>query len=84
VQEILNNLDKGIFTKKSEKINEIDKLKIEINLIKLKTTEIERQLAEIKNSETYILLQSLDWNWRNYLEEQRKLLENDLLELEKA
>jgi hypothetical protein len=84
VQEILNNLDKGIFTKKSEKINEIDKLKIEINLIKLKTTEIERQLTEIKNSETYILLQSLDWNWRNYLEEQRKLLENDLLELEKA
>ena len=79
VNEILKNLDKGIFKSNSEKISEKEKLLLIVTQLKLKLEELENNLKKLKNNETYITITKIE-NWDNYFAETK---ENILLQLKK-
>lgn len=77
VNEILSNLEKGIFTAKSEKVNEKDKLKAIALSLQLKRDELEITLHSIKSSETYKTISQLT-DWNTYFKELKQKLETEL------
>ena len=81
VNEILNNLEKGIFTEKSEKINEKAKLNAMAMSLRQKRDDIEIQLNSIKTSETYKTVSELT-NWDEYFKEIKEKLDQELHDLQ--
>lgn len=81
VNQILNDLEKGIFKSQGETINEKDKLKIiRENLIR-KRQELEELLLSIKNTNTFNKIANIK-NWDNYFEETKEEFVKILEELE--
>ncbi len=65
VNEILLNLEKGIFTNKSNQINEKLELTINLNQLRIKRDKVEKDLKELKLSDVYKTVASID-NWDKY------------------
>ncbi len=79
ITEILEMLEKGeIFIKKSDGINELDKLRFELLNLQNKLFKFKEQLNEIKNSESYNTIIEIE-DWAEYF---RITKENLLYELE--
>ncbi len=78
VSEILKNLksDKLIFLKKSQ-ITEKERLKSTINSLKRKIEEIQREIIQIRESETYKLIENIE-DLNEYFNNQKVLLEKEL------
>lgn len=78
VNEILKDLEKGIFKSQGEIINEKDKLKIILENLILKRKKLEEMLFSIKNTDTFNKINEID-NWDYYFqstkEEFTKILE---------
>jgi len=82
VREILNNLESGnFFLSKSDTINQKQFLEIEIEKLKLKINELNGELQEIKNSETYKTIEQIE-NWDTYFIDAKKNLKVQLNKLE--
>ncbi len=82
VREILNNLESGnFFLSKSDTINQKQFLEIEIEKLKIKINELNGELQEIKNSETYKTIEQIE-NWDTYFIDAKKNLKVQLNKLE--
>ncbi len=81
VNDILTELEKGNFFKpKSETISEKNKLKAYFSKLKMEVEQIEQEILELFNSETYQLIISIQ-NWSDYFTELKSKLENELKDL---
>lgn len=82
VREILNNLENGnFFVSKSDTITKKQLLEIEIEKLRIKIKELNSELEEIKNSETFKTLKNID-DWDNYFTNTKKNLRLQLNKLE--
>ncbi|RTY70286.1 phospholipase D-like domain-containing protein [Flavobacterium sp. LB2P53] len=81
VNQILNDLEKGIFKSQGETIDKKDKLKIiRENLIR-KRNELEEILLSIKNTDAFNKISHIK-NWDNYFEKTKEEFNKILEELE--
>ena len=71
VNQILNDLEKGIFKSKGEATNEKDKLRIIRENLILKRNELEELLLSIKNTDTFKKIFNLK-NWDKYFENSKE------------
>lgn len=76
VEQILADLQKGIFKSRSENITQLDKLRIIKNQLSQKLTTLQNSIENIKESESYQLIIEID-NWDLYFNEQKNLLERE-------
>jgi len=78
VAEILENLEKGILkTSKGDSISDKFILRATIKKLKLRLNQLEEEIRNIKQSETYQKIMSID-DWDQYFEETREKLEQEL------
>ncbi|HLG35692.1 MAG TPA: J domain-containing protein [Bacteroidia bacterium] len=83
VTEILSMLEKGeIFIAKSEGINEKIKLKAEVIKLRKKLSELNLELIELKETETYQTIIKIH-DWDKYFTETKQKLNKELTLLEK-
>ena len=81
VNQILNDLEKGIFKSQGETIDKKDKLKIiRENLIR-RRQELEEILITIKNTDAFSKISNIE-NWDNYFAEAKEKFNKILSELE--
>lgn len=82
VREILTNLEnENFFLSKSDTINQKQFLKIEIEKLKIRINELNAELQEIKNSETYKTIEQIE-SWDTYFTDAKKNLKEQLNKLE--
>lgn len=81
VEEILVNLQNGIFHAKSETINQSEKLKQQLSILKQKTALLESELIALKESDEYQKILSLN-DWNAYFEEIKQQLIDEIDRLE--
>lgn len=77
VNEILKNLEKGIFVSKTFEINEKEKLRSIVNRLRMKRDELIKAVNELKNFETYRTITEIE-NWDKYFEETKEKLQTEL------
>ncbi|MCD8417424.1 DUF1669 domain-containing protein [Tenacibaculum finnmarkense genomovar finnmarkense] len=80
VKEILANLEKGILKSGKESVSDKEILRATINRLKIKLKQLEKEILEIKQSETYKTVISID-NWSEYFYETRASLKLELQRL---
>lgn len=76
VEEILADLQKGIFKARSETVTEMDKLKIIKQQLSQKIDQLKQEIDWIKQNESYQLIMTLD-DWQVYFAEQKSQLERE-------
>jgi DnaJ domain len=82
VKEILENLEKGnFFVSKSDAINEKQLLKAEIEKLRMRIKEVKQQVQNIKGSEAYITINSID-DLNEYFENAKQKLTKQIEEME--
>lgn len=81
VNQILKDLEKGIFKSQGETIDEKDKLKIILENLIRKRNELEEMLLSIKNTDTFNKISNIG-NWDNYFEKTKEEFNKILKELE--
>lgn len=81
VNQILNDLEKGIFKSQGETINEKDKLKIILENLIRKRNDLEEVLSSIKNTDAFNKINHIS-NWDNYFEKAKEDFNKILEELE--
>lgn len=81
VNQILKDLEKGIFKSQCETIDEKDKLKIILENLIRKRNELEEMLLSIKNTDAFNKIGNIE-NWDNYFEKTKEELNKILEELE--
>ena len=77
VKSILSDLERGIFTGRTEKINEKFELQASISQLRRHRDELERALIKLKESETYHVISDLA-GWDSYFESTKTQLEQQL------
>lgn len=84
VEEILADLQKGVFKARSESVSQSDKLKVIKNQLTQKLTDIQSIIDTIKQSQSYQTIIGID-DWDSYFEtqktelsKQKVLLQNEL------
>lgn len=77
VNEILADLQQGKFTKRSDTINEKEKLKAEIQKLKSKIAHLEAEIFAIKESEEYQTITEIE-DWDDYFDDIRSQLMNEI------
>lgn len=82
VNEILENLEKGIFVSNAEKIDDKQQLKNIVNHLRMIRNELEKLVNEMKNSETYKTITQIT-DWDEYFADIKEKLLNELKNLEK-
>lgn len=81
VREILNNLENGnFFISKSDAINEKQLMKTEIEKLKIRVKELQKEVEYIKGSEAYITISGIA-DWDSYFKETKENLEKQAKEL---
>ncbi|MDO4896224.1 MAG: phospholipase D-like domain-containing protein [Moraxella sp.] len=70
VEEILVDLQKGIFKARSETVTALDKLKMVKQQLSQKVAQLKQAIDDIENSESYHLICGLD-DWDSYFDEQK-------------
>lgn len=73
VEEILADLQKGIFKARSETVTTLDKLKIVKQQLSQKIAQLKQAIDEIEQSESYRLVSSIG-DWNVYFTEQKNQL----------
>ena len=81
VNQILKDLEKGIFKSQGETIEEKDKLKIILEDLIRKRNELEEMLLSIKNTDAFNKISNIE-NWDNYFEKAKEEFNKILKELE--
>lgn len=81
VNQILNDLEKGIFKSQGETIDEKDKLKIILENLIRKRQELEEMLLTIKNTDAFNKISNIE-NWDNYFEKAKEEFNKILAELQ--
>ncbi|MBN8853704.1 MAG: hypothetical protein BGO55_11725 [Sphingobacteriales bacterium 50-39] len=81
VSEILENLEKGIFSSRSDGINQKQLLIVEIQGIRASIASTQREINVIKNSSAYNTISSIV-NWDEYFSLTKSKLQKELSELE--
>jgi len=81
VNEILENLEKGIFISKSDSINEKENLKNILNGLIIKRDNLIKIIDNIKNTNTYKIIIKIP-NWDKYFSETKEQLEKELCKLQ--
>lgn len=83
VTEILENLEKGILsTAKGDSISDKEILRATINRLKLKLKQLENEILNIKQSDTFKTVSSIE-DWDVYFEQTKEKLQLELEELTK-
>lgn len=77
VNEILADLQQGKFTKRSDTINEKEKLKAEIHKLKEKIAHLEAEIFAIKESEEYQTITEIE-DWDDYFDDIRSQLMGEI------
>jgi hypothetical protein len=81
IREILNNLENGnFFLSKSDTINQKQLFEIEIEKLKIKISELNAEIEEIKNGETYKTIEQID-SWDTYFMNAKNNLKTQLNKL---
>lgn len=81
VTEILENLKKGILQPNTiGKISDKERLKDTLIQLKNKLTQLEKNLKDLKESETYQSIININ-DWDNYFEQNKELLQKELKDL---
>ncbi len=83
VQQILSELEKGIFKPRSETVNEVDKLKIIVQSLKNKLAQLEEEIITIKESDEYITVSNID-DWDEYFAQTKEQLIDEIDTMEMA
>lgn len=73
VEQILLDLQKGIFKSRSDTVTQLDTLKMIKTQLSQKLADIQQILDSMKRSETYQVISKL-YDWDNYFEEQKMRL----------
>lgn len=73
VEQILLDLQKGIFKARSDTVTQLDTLKMIKTQLSQKLADIQQILDSMKRSETYQVISKL-YDWDNYFEEQKMRL----------
>ncbi|MDI5899069.1 phospholipase D-like domain-containing protein [Flavobacterium yafengii] len=81
VNQILKDLEKGIFKSQGETIDEKDKLKIILENLIRKRNNLEEMLLSIKNTDAFNKINHIK-NWDNYFEKTKEEFNKILEELE--
>jgi hypothetical protein len=82
VKEILENLEKGnFFVSKSDAINEKQLMKTQIEKLKMRIKELEKEMQLIKESEAYKTINGIG-DWDEYFADTREKLTEQINELE--
>ena len=76
VQEILNNVEKGIFTKGKTTTQTVEQLQQKVQLFRQKLQQKEAQLQTIENNDSYQTAINTD-DWTTYFETLKTDLENE-------
>lgn len=79
VKDILTNLEKGIFLNNADITNEKEKLLILVRQLRIKRDHMEEELDELRKSETYKTVSSID-DWDEYFKNLKEKLSNQLLQ----
>ena len=83
VKEILSNLEKGILkAEKGDSISDKEILRATINRLKAKLKNIEFEILNIKGSDTFKTVSSIE-DWDIYFEQTKEKLKSELEELKK-
>jgi len=83
VTEILENLEKGILkAEKGDSISDKEILRATINRLKVKLKNIESEILNIKQSDTFKTVTSIE-DWDIYFEQTKEKLKSELEELKK-
>lgn len=77
VQEILSNLQKGIFRTQSQSISEKESLKAVLGKMKIKIEEIVQAVQNLKSSDAYQKIEHIS-DWDEYFSEMKETLEEEL------
>ncbi|MFA9186832.1 phospholipase D-like domain-containing protein [Flavobacterium magnesitis] len=80
VNQLLINLEKGLFKSQGETINEKDKLKIILENLIRKRNELEEMLLSIKNTDTFNKISNIK-SWNNYFKDTKEEFTRILEEL---
>jgi hypothetical protein len=83
VKDILTNLEKGVFLSNTDIINEKEQLLILVRQLRIKRDHMEEELDELRKSETYKTVSSID-NWDEYFKNLKEKLNNQLIVEEAA
>ena len=83
VQDILTQLQQGIFENKSDTVNQKDELKEEIAILKAKIARLERQICEIKDSDSYQEIIQIN-DWEDYFADIKEQLTSEIDRLEQS
>ena len=81
VQNILKQLQNGVFKAKSDTVNQKDELRAEIATLKAKIAKLEQQICAIKDSESYQEIMQID-DWQQYFSEVMVQLQDEIVRLE--
>ncbi len=83
VTEILENLEKGILkAEKGDSISDKEILRATINRLKIKLKQLESEILNIKQSDTFKTVTSIE-DWDIYFEQTKEKLKSELEELKK-
>lgn len=81
LQEIYEQVKKGIFTAKSQMLNQLDKLKQQLEQLKQKIAILENEIIALKESEFYQKVMAID-DWSAYFAEQKAQFSDEIDRLE--
>lgn len=81
VQEIYNNLKKGILSVSANKQTDKDLLKLNVKRLKQKIAHLQTEIEQIKQSDVFIQIRAIT-NWDAYFKDQKELLEKELEDLQ--
>lgn len=81
VQNILKQLQNGVFKAKSDTVNQKDELHAEIATLKAKIAKLEQQICTIKDSESYQEIMQID-DWQQYFADIKVQLQDEIVRLE--
>lgn len=81
VNKILAELEQGIFAPRSETVSEKSQLQAIITQLKFKISQIETEIFELKDDETYQTISEIN-DWDGYFEQTKEQLTNEIAKLE--
>jgi len=81
VNEILAHLEQSIFKSNAEQVTEKDKLRIIVKKLRIKLTNLEQLINQLKQSKTYKTVSTIS-DWKVYFQETREQLQSEIHQLE--
>lgn len=83
VEEILTTLQNGGFATASEKVNDKEQLRAHIKNLRQRIRELQSEINEIENDDTYQLINELDGNYQDFFKAKSEELAEEQKQLRK-